>query len=297
MNAAGSLASLSAMAATVTLCLAAAELLAWFASSQVSRADGGVMRGRVSVAARRALGAVASARLVRSLSPSARLRRLSTAAGEPGGLSPRDWLAIEVGCSLASLVGAAVAGVGGAGRLGVLVLLAAPAGGFVAPDLWLARRAHSRVDAAVRELPDMLDLFCVTVEAGLPAGRALGVVGAEFDGPLAREWRRVAAEMALGVRHDEALRSLGDRLPAEEVKSFAAAFGRASRHGVPLGRMFSAQASRARHRRRQRVREHAARAGPKIQLAVALLLVPSVLLMVAAAVVAELQRSGLVFLG
>ena len=60
----------------------------------------------------------------------------------------------------------------------------------------------------------MLDLFCVTVEAGLPAGRALGVVGAEFDGPLAREWRRVAAEMALGVRHNDAWRSLGERLPA-----------------------------------------------------------------------------------
>jgi tight adherence protein C len=103
--------------------------------------------------------------------------------------------------------------------------------------------------------------------------------------------------MALGVRHDDAWRSLGERLPAEEVRSFVAAFGRASRHGVPLGRILSAQASRARHHRRQRVREHAARAGPKIQLVVALLLVPSVLLMVAAAIVAELQQSGLVLLG
>jgi tight adherence protein C len=297
VNAACSLASLSAIAASVCFCIAASELLAWFVSSMRSRADRGATRGRVSTAARRALRAVAFSRPVRKLSPSARLRRLLRAAGEPGGLSAADWLAIEVGCSLVSLAGAAVAGVGGAGRLGPLVLLAAPAAGFVAPDLWLARRARSRVDAAVRELPDMLDLFCVTVEAGLPAGRALGVVGAEFDGPLAREWRRVAAEMALGVRHDEAWRSLSDRLPAEEVKSFAAAVARASRHGVPLGRMLSSQASRARHRRRQRVREHAARAGPKIQLAVALLLVPSVLLMVAAAVVAELQRSGLAVLG
>jgi tight adherence protein C len=41
------------------------------------------------------------------------------------------------------------------------------------------------------------------------------------------------------------------------------------------------------------VREQAARAGPKIQLAVALLLVPAVLLIVAAGLIAELQRSGL----
>lgn len=297
MNVTGTLASLSAIAASVCFCIAATDLLAWFGSSRASRADRGATRGRVSAAARRALRAVAFSRPVRALSPSARLRRLLRAAGEPGGLSAADWLAIEVGCSLASTAGAALAGVGGAGRLGALALVAAPAAGFVAPDLWLARRARSRVDAAVRELPDMLDLFCVTVEAGLPAGRALGVVGAEFDGPLAREWRRVAAEMALGVRHEKAWRSLSERLPAEEVQSFVAAFGRASRHGVPLGRILSDQASRARHRRRQRVREHAARAGPKIQLAVALLLVPSVLLMVAAAVVAELQRSGLVLLG
>ena len=40
----------------------------------------------------------------------------------------------------------------------------------------------------------------------------------------------------------------------------------------------------------QRFLEHAARAGPKIQLVVALLLVPSVLLLVAAALVASLWR-------
>jgi hypothetical protein len=40
------------------------------------------------------------------------------------------------------------------------------------------------------------------------------------------------------------------------------------------------------------VRQQAARAGPQVQLIVALLLVPAVLLMVAAGLVGELQRSG-----
>jgi len=123
--------------------------------------------------------------------------------------------------------------------------------------------------------------------------RALGTVAAQFSGALATEWRRAAAEAALGAPQEDALASLADRLPAEEVASLVEALGRSRRHGVPLRHVLAVQAARARHRRRQRVREKAARAGPKIQLVVALLLVPSVLLMVAAVIVAELQRSGL----
>jgi tight adherence protein C len=52
------------------------------------------------------------------------------------------------------------------------------------------------------------------------------------------------------------------------------------------------QARDARLSLRRRVQEDAARAGPKIQLVVALLLVPSVLLLVAAALVSALLGSG-----
>jgi tight adherence protein C len=62
---------------------------------------------------------------------------------------------------------------------------------------------------------------------------------------------------------------------------------------VPLGRLLTAAAALAREGRRRWVREQAAQAGPKIQLVVALLLVPAVLLLVAAGLIAELQRSGL----
>jgi tight adherence protein C len=57
--------------------------------------------------------------------------------------------------------------------------------------------------------------------------------------------------------------------------------------------VLASQASRARHRRAQAMRDQAARAGPKIQLVVALLLVPSALLIVAAGLLAELGRAGL----
>lgn len=65
------------------------------------------------------------------------------------------------------------------------------------------------------------------------------------------------------------------------------------RHGSSLAGALTAQAARVRHSRAQQLRERSARSGPKIQLVVALVLVPSVLLMLAAGVLAEFERSGI----
>jgi tight adherence protein C len=137
----------------------------------------------------------------------------------------------------------------------------------------------------------MLDLLRVSVEAGaaLPAG--LRAVGERMDGVLAAEWRSASREAALGVPLDDALASMCARLPLPEVRAFVAAVGRARRHGSPLAETLAAQARDARFALARRVREDAARAGPKMQLVVALLLVPSVLLLVAAALATALLDS------
>jgi tight adherence protein C len=105
---------------------------------------------------------------------------------------------------------------------------------------------------------------------------------------LAREWRAVAREVALGVSLAEALDALATRLPQTEIRTLVAALHRAGRHGSPLADTLAAQARQARFALARRIREDAARAGPKIQLVVALLLVPSVLLLVAAALASAL---------
>jgi tight adherence protein C len=225
------------------------------------------------------------------------LRARLEAAGQPAGLGSREWLMLKAALAGLAAGTATVAAAVSPSRFTLLLVLAAPVAGFVAPDAYLTRRASRRIDEAGRELPDMLDLLRVAVEAGMPPSRALGTVAAQFSGTLATEWRRASAEIALGAPADEALASVAERLPAEEIVSLVEALGRSRRHGVPLRQVLAAQSARARHRRRQKVREGAARAGPKIQLVVALLLVPSVLLMVAAAIVAELERSGLVLPG
>ena len=190
------------------------------------------------------------------------------AAGAPGGLSLADLAALKGAGALGGALLALPLALGAPGRLGPLLLLAAPAGAFLAPDLWLARRARARAAAMASELADVLDLLRVAVEAGLPVTRALADVGRRHPGTLASELLATARAIELGVPRASALSALRSRAPLSPALA-------------ALGREARAEAGR-------RLTEQAARAAPKIQLAVALLLVPSVLLLVAAGAVAAL---------
>jgi tight adherence protein C len=229
--------------------------------------------------------------LLGRLKPPGDLGMRLAAAGHPGGLRPRDWMALKAGAAAAASIGSLGILAIGTSRLALLVSLAGPLAGFVAPDFWLARAARVRADAALRQLPDLLDLLRVSIEAGVAPVRAMGTVAAQFDGPLAVEWRRVATAVAMGEPHADAITRMTERIAAAEVKAFADTLLRARQHGLPIGAALGAQSARAREARRRRIREQAARAGPKMQLVVALVLVPSMLLIVAALLVSELQSA------
>jgi tight adherence protein C len=233
----------------------------------------------------------------RALRPLARagapgdLERRIAAAGRPGGLGPRELMAAKLTAALAGGAWGATAGAAAPGRLGLATALAGPVAGFLAPDLWLRRRAAERFSLARRELPPLLDLLRVSIQAGMPAAAAMGAVGARSSGPVAAEWRAAAREVELGVPLRHALAGVAARLPLPEVEALCGALARASRHGTPLAEALAAQARDVREAERRRMQEQAARAAPKIQLVVALLLVPSVLLLVAAALAGALLKS------
>jgi tight adherence protein C len=220
------------------------------------------------------------------------------AAALAGRIAVRDLLAAKLACAAVGGASGLMLAASAPGRLGIVATAAGPAAGFLAPDGWLARRARDRAREARAELPALLDLLRVSVEAGLSPAAALAEVGKRTSGPLAAEWRIVGRETSLGIPLAYALEAMTARLPLPEVQALTGALGRAGRHGAPLGETLAAQARDARLARRRRIEEQAAKAGPKIQLVVALLLVPSVLLLVAAALVsALLGRHGGIALG
>ena len=260
-------------------------------------------RAVLLAAAAGALAAPGLVDLLRGLRPShsrlavvALLVRLGRGFGArpPRGLGERigaagveaaveDVMAVKAGAALAGLAGALVLLPAAPGRTGITLLVAAPAAGFLAPDVWLGRRTRRRGRAIEAELADVLDLLRVAIAAGLAPGRALAEVGRRHSGLLAAELRRTATRIAFGIPRASAYRELEGRCPAHGIPALVAALERADRHGAPLAPALEGLAAEARGEHARRLRDEAARAAPQIQLVVALLLVPAVLLLVAAA--------------
>lgn len=216
---------------------------------------------------------------------SARLAR----AGLTERISVRGLLAAKLGAALAGLLWSMVIAPAVPGRLAWVVALGLPLAGFLGPDAWLERRSRQRLRALRSGLPDALDLLAVGTAAGRSPLAGLSELGGG-DGPLSRELAMLSAESSCGLPQSEALESLRRRAPVREVAAMCGVIERSRRYGSPLADQLREQATALRGVQRRRIEEHAARAAPKIQLAVALLLVPSVLLMIAAGLLANIDR-------
>ncbi len=173
------------------------------------------------------------------------------------------------------------------GRLSLLATIGLPAAGFFVPDALLERRARLRNRRLVGALPDACDLLAVAAVAGRGPATGFAELARGSEGPLADELRMTVAELSCGRPLPAALRSLRGRVAGSEIATLCAAIERSRRHGSPLAEQLRRQSSALRSDQRRAVEERAARAAPKIQLVVALVLVPSVLLMITAALIAN----------
>ena len=197
----------------------------------------------------------------------------------------------------AKLAGAAVGGVIGLaaapaapGRIALLVVIAMPVAGFLLPDVLLERRERRRRRRLLSALPDALDLLAVSAGSGRGPAAGIEQLARAGEGPLAEELRLTVADLSCGVPLSAALDSLRERAPGGELATLVAAIERSRRFGSPLADQLRRQATSLRRDSRRAVEEHAARAAPKIQLVVALMLVPSVLLLVGAAIAANAEQ-------
>ncbi|HEX6688705.1 MAG TPA: type II secretion system F family protein [Solirubrobacterales bacterium] len=190
-------------------------------------------------------------------------------------------------CAVAGGVAAIAAAPAAPGRTSLLVAVALPAAGFVLPDALREREARRRHRRLLSSLPDALDLLAIGSAAGRSPAAGFAEIGHAGSGPLADELRMAHAEIECGRSLDAALAALRERVPGSEIATLCASIQRSRRLGSPLADQLRRQAAALRRDQRRAVEERAARAAPKIQLVVALVLVPSVLLMIAAALIAN----------
>lgn len=208
-------------------------------------------------------------------------------AGLAGRITPLALLGGRAAGGIAGLLLGSVLAPALPGRLAPALVAAAAGFGILAPQVLLERRARRRRDAVERALPDLLDLASVAVGTGRPAARFLAGLGASAEGPLGEELRMARAEIEAGAQPAAALRRAAERVPGAGLEAAVAAIERSGRYGSPLAAQLADQAAALRARRRRVTQEAAQRAAPKIQLVVALVLVPGVLLIVAAVMFAN----------
>ena len=208
-------------------------------------------------------------------------QKLLLAAGA-WNTSPATFMGYRVLASVAA--GAAFVWLTASGGSSPMVVMAggpyAALMAWVAPGFVLKRRAGARLERIELELPELIDLLVVTLEAGLGFTASLQRAGERMQGPLGDEIRLTLREHNLGLALDGALRKMLDRCEAPAVRAFVRAVTQGEALGISIGQVMRDLAGDLRNRRRQIVQEKAQRAPIKLLFPLAFLILPVIFVVV-----------------
>jgi tight adherence protein C len=223
------------------------------------------------------------ARLVGRLNPGARQDRRQRSvqdqlnlAGNPHGWTPNDFLGVRVLCGLLAAVGALLLFLStGAAPFALPAAIAVGAASSFAPELYLRQIIADRQHAIQRGLPDVIDLLCICVQAGLGFDAALIRLCEKSDNALAQEFARMLREIQLGRPRRDALRDLATRNAVPDLANFISAVIQAEQLGVGVTQVLLAQSEQTRDLRRLRAEEVAAQAPIKMLIPMLLFIFPA----------------------
>lgn len=200
-------------------------------------------------------------------------------AGYPANLSIADFLGLKILFGI--LLGALVAILAYIARpeLSLFIIVGIGFGfgfvGFMAPNIWLSRRARNRQIEIRKSLPDALDMMTICVGAGLGLSGAMQQVAEGWDNALCVEFDRVLTEVKLGRTRIEALESMAKRTDVDEIRSFVMAIVLADQLGVSISKVLVTQAAQMRLIRRQKAEEAAREASIKMLFPLVFLIFPA----------------------
>ena len=162
----------------------------------------------------------------------------------------------------------------------VMLVIVFTAMGAAMPWVMLRIMAQNRQKLITKQLPEVLDLLCVRVQAGLSFDAALRRIVERMKGPLIEECTRMLEDVRMGLPRRQALRMMGERCEVQEVALFVTAIIQAERLGTSLGKTLNNQAINMRERRRQAVKAEAMKAPVKMIFPLVLFIFPSVFVIV-----------------
>ena len=176
-----------------------------------------------------------------------------------------------------------------------IVLVAVLAGlmGFAMPQMLLTSKIQRRQNEIRKAMPDALDLLTICVEAGLGFEAALQKVCEKWENELSFAVTRVLRKIELGKLRKEALQDMADRIGLTELTSFTAAVIQSEQLGVSLAKILRIQSDQMRIRRRQIAEEKAHKAPVKMLIPMALLIFPTIMIVLLTPAVLRLMQSAL----
>lgn len=220
-----------------------------------------------------------------------RANRRLTHAGWFPRVDANSWAAVRVIAIVVGFILAVLAQgyVVGAQRFMVVGLLAVA--GLLGPEAILTRRVDERKATIERDLPDVIDLLVISVEAGLGFEAALGRVVQNVPGHLSDEFSRMLQETRVGVSRHQAMKNLADRTDVDDLNSFIFSMNQADQFGVSIARMLRVQADEIRVRRRQRAQERAFAAPVKMVFPLVLCIFPSIFIVLLGPAVIQIYEN------
>jgi tight adherence protein C len=197
-------------------------------------------------------------------------------AGLSGKKRAGQQIAVQVGLCLGGLALAPMVPTKSP-TTGLLAIVLLPMMGYMLPSVRLKRLIRTREEAIFKDLPDIVDMLAIAVEAGSGFESALHIVCSNFDSPLTDELKTALQEMEFGLPRKQALQQLRDRVDIDVVRTLILALLQADALGIPIGRVLKTQANEVRARRRAWAREKAAKLPIKIMFPLVLFIFPPIL--------------------
>jgi tight adherence protein C len=151
--------------------------------------------------------------------------------------TPRKILGYQVlaAVALALLTFWLIPAMGGSIVLTVVLTAAVGVGGWFAPLYYVELKKRARFTQIDRQLPDMIDLLVVTIEAGLGILASMRVASDSMSDPLGQELRLTLQEQRMGLTVQQAVESLGRRADTPNMRIFVRSLTQGERLGVSIG--------------------------------------------------------------
>lgn len=158
----------------------------------------------------------------------------------------------------------------------ILLTLAGGMFGAVFPFLILNNTIKKRQKILKHQLPEFLDLLCVSVQAGLSFDSAVAKITGRMKGELSEEFKHMQEDIHFGMTKSYALTQLSKRCDVEEIYLFCTSVIQAEKLGTSMAQTLNMQSENMRERHRQFVKAEALKAPVKMLFPMVIFIFPSI---------------------